>query len=150
MSKEKLALQVWATHDIAQHGKPIAIGPSSHEDEEANENGCTILVTFTNLVLKGIATESLPDAWSANLKALVYKEYGVIFRIHPNLVMDPGGRMADLAIAIKRGIGNCLPRTNQRSKDCYAHTWRAIFKRDNLNKLKNSSTEKVPCVCTNL
>ena len=136
-------MQVWMTPDIAQHGKPLAFGPASHMDTQANAEGASILSNFINTILDGLRNDTLPPYWSAQVKDLTQRKYAGLMMKNPKLSFAPGGICTDLAKAQPKGIALTIPSVLGRMTDCYAHTWRAIFDRKNLAKLRNSSEECV-------
>ena len=138
--KEGLVMQTFSTVDIAQHGKLIALGPSSHEDAEANEVGGGLLKQWTDNLISNIKNHTLPSTWSEAVKDEIYNSYGHFLEANPQIVeYNPGGKVSDLAKAIKNGLPAAIPSVKSREKDCYTHTWRAMG--NHKNKLQDSSKE---------
>ena len=61
------ALITVSTSDIGQHNKPLAFGPSSHEDTEAVRDTMTIMKTFIDQLVNDIKCGTLPDVWHVNV-----------------------------------------------------------------------------------
>ena len=85
--KEKLAFIAISTVDIQQHNKLTAFGPSSHEDAQAVRSAALFMKTFLDTLVKGIKTSSLPDAWHANVKEAIFKEFS--FKVSMRLFFHP-------------------------------------------------------------
>ena len=117
--QERIPCFTITTHDIAQHGKLLSFGLSTHETGDAAGRAQTITKKWTNFVLGGILSETLPEVWSAAFKALLYKSYkGTIHGTSG--VWDPKAGLGDCAPAIEIGTRAAHPGLLQ-FKHCNSH-----------------------------
>jgi len=73
--REKLSMMTIAVADIAQHGKLIAFGPSSHEDAPMTKKAGEWIYEHGNWLVEHIAKKELPEVWSPTLVNAVYEMY---------------------------------------------------------------------------
>jgi len=135
---ERLAMVVFSTVSIQQVGKPIAFGPTSHEDAEAARDSAKFVKAWVDLLIKGIGEGVLPDTWSHHVRAQTMDKYGMLIKAHPDVTeYGPRAGCADLAPQICTGVSAVLP-TKEGWVDCFVHALRAML-RTAPSKVKNKA-----------
>lgn len=135
--KELLATIVFSTVDIAQHGKLVAWGPSSHEDETNVAAASRFLETFASKLMKNVATGSLSPAWNPALCDAIYAAYRTMLTDSGQHMYAPKRGVSDLAPALVNGVVRSIPSiTTGYWTHCWVHTWRALL--NNKSKLKHA------------
>ena len=125
--------------DIAQHGKPTAFGPASHEDTAMVKVITKSIKDFADLILAALNDNIFPQGWAAHLRAAVVQKYGYLFAADaepPELEIAKG--MTDNAPALPAGMFAGMGI--QSAETCYVHFWRAL--KPNYNKLKTNTEER--------
>ena len=142
-----LDMMTFNVQDVACHGKTVAFGPTTHQDAPQFKAGGTIIHSFVTLLMQGVASRSLPNAWSTAVKNLIYERYAVKIddyceRLHPGQLptYDPADVCADDDMAIPNGL-RASPLGIMRNKTDWPHLSRAIY--DNRHKLKNQSQDRI-------
>ena len=145
--KEKLAFIAISVVDITQANKPLAFGPSSHEDAEAVAEAMKILKAFIDMLVAGIKHGTLPSSWSTTLKELIMKEYSFIVSMFTKLTWEPETFLGDCAPALGNGTQLAL-KSVRKVKSCYTHIWRAIMR--NVKKLADGTEKRVDMLLTDV
>ena len=124
---ERLPLLVVSTHDIGQHGKVGAFGPSSHGDLIQSRNATGMVKAFLDKLLVDIYTNNLNPVWSASVREKIMTTYSSLV-VPTRLNYLPGTGLSDCADAIGNGAGPVLSIESTQWKSCWVHIWRAFTK----------------------
>lgn len=139
--QERLVLATFGTASVAQVGKLIAFGPSSHEDREASETLARFVKAFVDKLVAGIRNRSLPDEWSESLKLSIYAAYTHIVCEAAVPALVPKHCGTDLAKALPIGMMAAIDSITD-PLDCSVHTWRSVMQQAK-SKLDDASQARL-------